>query len=82
MQVHDPMAEAAEAKHEYGVTLRTWDELPRADAIVAAVAHNEFLARPMTDYLTKVNGGGCFIDVKCQFDPAAIKQSGLSLWRL
>ncbi|MEO5862077.1 MAG: nucleotide sugar dehydrogenase [Burkholderiales bacterium] len=82
VQVHDPMAEAAEAKHEYGVTLRTWDELPRADAIVAAVAHNEFLARPMTDYLTKVNGGGCFIDVKCQFDPAAIKQSGLSLWRL
>jgi len=82
VQVHDPMAEAAEAKHEYGVTLRTWDELPRADAIVAAVAHNEFLARPMTDYLTKVNNGGCFIDVKCQFDPAAIKQSGLSLWRL
>jgi UDP-N-acetyl-D-galactosamine dehydrogenase len=82
VQVHDPMAEATEAKHEYGVTLRTWDELPRADAIVAAVAHKEFLARPMTDYLTKVNGGGCFIDVKCQFDPAAIKQSGLSLWRL
>ncbi len=82
VQVHDPMAEAAEAKHEYGVTLRAWDELPQADAIVAAVAHKEFLARPMGDYLTKVKGGGCFIDVKCQFDPAAIKQSGLSLWRL
>ncbi len=82
VQVHDPIAKAGEAKHEYGVTLRTWDELPRADAIVAAVAHKEFLARPMTDYLAKVNGGGCFIDVKCQFDPEAIKQSGLSLWRL
>ena len=82
VQVHDPMAGAAEAKHEYGVTLRTWDELPQADAIVAAVAHQEFLARPMKDYLTKVKGSGCFIDVKCQFDPAAIKQAGLSLWRL
>ena len=82
VQVHDPMAEAAEAKHEYGVTLRSWDELPQADAIVAAVAHKEFLARPMKDYLGKVKGGGCFIDVKCQFDPKAVKDSGLSLWRL
>ena len=82
VQVHDPMAEAAEAKHEYGVTLRSWDELPQADAIVAAVAHKEFLVRPMKDYLSKVKGGGCFIDVKCQFDPNAVKESGLSLWRL
>jgi UDP-N-acetyl-D-glucosamine/UDP-N-acetyl-D-galactosamine dehydrogenase len=82
VQVHDPMAESAEAKHEYGVTLRSWDELPQADAIVAAVAHKEFLARPMKDYLSKVKNGGCFIDVKCQFDPEAVKESGLSLWRL
>ena len=82
VQVHDPMAESTEAKHEYGITLRSWDELPQADAIVAAVAHKEFLARPMKDYLNKVKGGGCFIDVKCQFDPATVKESGLSLWRL
>ncbi len=82
VQVHDPMAESAEAKQEYGITLRSWDELPQADAIIAAVAHKEFLARPMKDYLTKVKGGGCFIDVKCQFDPNAVRESGLSLWRL
>jgi UDP-N-acetyl-D-glucosamine/UDP-N-acetyl-D-galactosamine dehydrogenase len=82
VQVHDPMAESSEAKHEYGVTLRAWDELPKADAIVAAVAHKEFLARPMQDFVGKVKNGGCFIDVKCQFDPGAIKQAGLSLWRL
>jgi UDP-N-acetyl-D-glucosamine/UDP-N-acetyl-D-galactosamine dehydrogenase len=82
VQVHDPMAESTEAKHEYGITLRSWDELPQADAIVAAVAHKEFLARPMKDYLTKVKGGGCFIDVKCQFDPNTVRESGLSLWRL
>ena len=82
VHVHDPMAEPAEAKHEYNVTLRSWDELPQADAIVAAVAHKEFLARPMKEYLGKVKNGGCFIDVKCQFDPKAVKESGLSLWRL
>jgi UDP-N-acetyl-D-glucosamine/UDP-N-acetyl-D-galactosamine dehydrogenase len=82
VHVHDPMAEPSEAKHEYNVALRSWDELPQADAIVAAVAHKEFLARPMKDYLRKVKNGGCFIDVKCQFDPKAVKESGLSLWRL
>jgi UDP-N-acetyl-D-glucosamine/UDP-N-acetyl-D-galactosamine dehydrogenase len=82
VHVHDPMAEPAEAKHEYNVALRSWDELPQADAIVAAVAHKEFLARPMKDYLGKVKSGGCFIDVKCQFDPNTVKESGLSLWRL
>ena len=40
--VHDPQADAEEAMHEYGVRLVRWDDLPRADAIVAAVAHREF----------------------------------------
>src|SRR4029079_6279772 len=42
VHVHDPMADAAETLHEYGVTLTAWDDLPRADAIVAAVAHRAF----------------------------------------
>jgi UDP-N-acetyl-D-galactosamine dehydrogenase len=37
--VHDPVAESAEAEHEYGVSLTAWNDLPRAAAIVAAVAH-------------------------------------------
>lgn len=28
----------------YGVSLTAWDDLPRADAIVAAVAHREYRA--------------------------------------
>src|SRR5438067_3168916 len=37
--VHDPEADAAEAMHEYGVRLCSWGELPAADAVVPAVAH-------------------------------------------
>src|SRR5574338_1601419 len=37
--IHDPVAEAGEARHEYGVSLTSWDELPTATAIVAAVSH-------------------------------------------
>ena len=41
--VHDPVAESAEAEHEYGVSLTAWDRLARGPKpIVAAVAHKEY----------------------------------------
>ena len=64
VSVHDPLADAAEAMHEYGVTLRSWDELPRAQAIVAAVAHDAFKRRPLDDYVSKLQPGGLYVDVK------------------
>jgi UDP-N-acetyl-D-mannosaminuronate dehydrogenase len=42
VHVHDPVAESAEAEHEYGVSLTAWDKLPRAAAIVGAVAHKQY----------------------------------------
>jgi UDP-N-acetyl-D-galactosamine dehydrogenase len=82
VHVHDPVADSAEAHHEYGVELTPWDALPRADAVVAAVAHKELIGRPFDDYRGKVVAGGCFIDVKSQFDPAQVRAAGLNLWRL
>ncbi len=82
VQVHDPVADADEARHEYGLDLKRWDELPRADAIVVAVAHREFVDRPLSDFLQRVKAGGCFIDVKSQFDLSELKRSGLTCWRL
>ena len=43
VHVHDPVADAAEARHEYGIELETWESLPRANALVVAVAHREFV---------------------------------------
>lgn len=82
VHVHDPVADAKEAHHEYGLELMAWEDLPRADAIVAAVSHREFLARPLGEYLAKVAENGCFIDVKSQYDQAALLKAGLSVWRL
>jgi UDP-N-acetyl-D-galactosamine dehydrogenase len=82
VHVHDPAADAGEARHEYGLELKSWDDLPRAEAIVAAVSHREFLARPLSEYLAKVVENGCFIDVKSQYDQAALLKAGLSVWRL
>ena len=82
VQVHDPVSDAEEARREYCIELKPWDDLPRADALVLAVAHQQFLARPLADYLSKVVAGGCFIDVKSQFDLPALKLAGLTVWRL
>jgi len=80
--VSDPQAEAEEALHEYGVRLLPWDDLPRADAIVAAVAHKEFGQLSLDDIGKKLVKGGAFIDVKAAFDAPAILAAGFKLWRL
>ena len=82
VHVHDPVPDAAEARHEYGLELEPWNTLPRADAIVVAVAHQEFVRKPLADYLAKVVERGCFIDVKSQFDLTALQRAGLTVWRL
>ncbi len=82
IHVHDPVPVKEEAHHEYGIELLDWDRLPVADAIVLAVAHREFLDRPFADFRGKLSKTGCFIDVKSQFDEAAIRKQGIPFWRL
>ena len=50
--------------------------------IVAAVSHRELLARPLPDLLSKIVKRGCFVDVKSQFDHIALREAGLTVWRL
>ncbi|NDP41159.1 MAG: nucleotide sugar dehydrogenase [Aromatoleum sp.] len=82
VHVHDPVADAADALREYGVPLIEWADLPRADAIVAAVAHREYTARPIDDFVDKLAASGVYVDVKCQADADALRQRGLVVWRL
>jgi UDP-N-acetyl-D-galactosamine dehydrogenase len=82
VHVHDPVAAGGEAEHEYGVRLESWDELPRAQAVVAAVAHKEFASMDLARLEEKLAPGGVFADVKCAFDAAALRQRGYALWRL
>jgi UDP-N-acetyl-D-galactosamine dehydrogenase len=82
VRVHDPVADPREAVHEYGVELHDWDSLPRAHATVLAVAHREFSARPVDHFVGKLEKGGLFVDVKCQADAQALRERGVSVWRL
>ena len=82
VHVHDPVAESAEAEHEYGVSLTAWDKLPRAAAIVAAVAHKQYAQMGVGQLCEKLVPNGVFADVKSFYDPAALEAAGASVWRL
>ncbi|HLO64114.1 MAG TPA: nucleotide sugar dehydrogenase [Azonexus sp.] len=80
--VHDPVAETKEARHEYGVDLVAWEDLPKAAAIVVAVSHRQFKALPTSGLLSKLEKNGVITDVKSMLDPAAFSDTGISVWRL
>jgi UDP-N-acetyl-D-glucosamine/UDP-N-acetyl-D-galactosamine dehydrogenase len=82
VHVHDPVADPEEAWHEYGLRLESWEQLPRADALISAVSHRELLARPLAHYQDKVIPAGCFIDIKAHFDQHRLRDGGLNVWRL
>jgi UDP-N-acetyl-D-galactosamine dehydrogenase len=64
------------------VRLFKWEDLPRADAIVAAVSHQQLISLPAEDFQKKLVKGGCFVDVKACFDAAALEGAGIKVWRL
>ena len=80
--VHDPVADDAEAKHEYGVELCSWENLPKAAAIVAAVAHKAYKTRSLADYQALLAAGAGLTDVKSLFNPQECAAAGIPLWRL
>ena len=68
---------------EYGVALSEWSELPRADALIAAVAHREYRAAdagavsPRRSFPVAASSTS-----KSCFDAVALRRAGLSVWRL
>jgi len=82
VNVHDHVADVEEAVHEYGVNLMKWEDLPRAEAMVLAVAHRDFAVRSIDDLVAKMQPGGLFVDVKCQVEPDSLRTRGISVWRL
>jgi UDP-N-acetyl-D-glucosamine/UDP-N-acetyl-D-galactosamine dehydrogenase len=81
VQVHDPLADCDEVKHEYGIDLVSFEKLAPASALIVAVAHRQYLEMAVDAYQSLMNGS-VFIDVKGVFCPETMKAQGLRLWRL
>ena len=82
VSVHDPVADAEEAMREYGIRLKAWDALPKADALVVAVAHESLRQLAVDRLASLVKPGGTVVDVKACLDAAALAAAGLKVWRL
>ncbi len=82
VQVHDPLADASEVRHEYGIELMERDAMAPADAVVLAVPHQAYLSEGWCGVVPLLkNGRGIVIDVKARLDRAK-KPEGVELWRL
>jgi UDP-N-acetyl-D-galactosamine dehydrogenase len=80
--VHDPIVDKMEAQFEYGISIKKWDDLPQADALVAVVSHTHYLKMPLDKLLAKLKHGGIFIDVKSAYLKQPITEKGFHVWRL
>ena len=85
--VTDPWADADVAKHEYGVDLVAFDQLPKADCIIVAVGHNQFRSMSMMQLKGLFKSElpdeeKVLIDVKSLYRMDELKASGLRFWRL
>jgi UDP-N-acetyl-D-galactosamine dehydrogenase len=81
VQVHDPLANPADAKHEYGLTITESDALRPADVVILAVAHASYVEGgwPLIQKLL-IGGSGLVLDIKMKLDRGA-KPDGIELWR-
>ncbi len=85
--VTDSWADAAVAKHEYGVELTAWEDVPKADCVIVAVGHNEFRSMSMMQLkdLFKpelADEEKVLVDVKSLYRMDELKASGMRFWRL
>lgn len=81
--IADPTADAAEAKHLYGVEFTDISKIKDMDAVVLAVAHDAFAKFTLAD-MDKFYGKGqkVLVDVKGLFDRNVYEKAGYNYWRL
>ena len=85
--VADSWADPEVAKHEYGVDLVPFAEIPKADCIIVAVGHNEFRSMSMMQFKEMfkpelTDEEKVLIDVKSLYRMDELKASGMRFWRL
>jgi hypothetical protein len=49
--------------------------------VILGVAYRPLILMSLSKYVDKLNGNGCFINIKAQFDQAKLCDAGLRVWR-
>ena len=83
--VVDPAADADEAKRLYGITFETMDAVKDMDAVVVAVAHQQFTAfskEQISQFFNQNHAKKVFLDIKGIFNRKDFLTDGYLYWRL
>ena len=70
--LHDPYANAAEVRHEYGLELDSLEDFRSLDGLILAVNHKAYLDMGTEALLAPLRDGGILMDVKSMLDPATV----------
>lgn len=81
--IADPIADGAEAMRLYGMEFVDMASIENMDAVILAVAHDEFANFSIAE-IDRFYGEGkkILIDVKGVLDRAEYERAGYSYWRL
>ena len=84
--VADPVADAEEGKHHYGIEFVDINTVKDMDAVIIAVGHTEFMNFSMNDidamFANGDNSGKVIVDVKGVLNRKDYSEAGYQYWRL
>lgn len=79
----DPYADLEEIKKEYNISIDTNEKNEKVDAIIFAVAHNEYKAITLKDIKNMLKEDSNLVfDIKQILDKRKMSDAGINLWRL
>ncbi len=85
-KIADPEADAEEAKHEYGITFDSVENINGKDAIIVAVGHAKFSKLTQGDFNKMFKEGQnenkVLLDIKGMLDRKEYESAGYKYWRL
>jgi UDP-N-acetyl-D-galactosamine dehydrogenase len=79
--VHDPLGDAREAHEEYKIEITPLEKFQQLDAVILAVAHDEYI-KNIGNVFERVKDGGAVIDVKSALPANTKPPRGIRLWSL
>ncbi|MBQ3128913.1 MAG: nucleotide sugar dehydrogenase [Clostridia bacterium] len=80
--IADPQADAEEALAIYGIEFADMSEIKDMDAVVLAVAHEEFKDITIDDMNSMISGNKVLLDIKGILDRKEYEDAGYIYWRL
>lgn len=80
--IADPIADAGEAKRLYGIEFVEMEQIKELDALILAVAHEEFKAISRSEFDKMFKGEKVLVDIKGLLDRREYENADYLYWRL